>query len=114
MYQLGVPVTVTIDDYLPFAKGYEESDLVYQRISEDNAVWAPLLEKAFAKYLGSYESLIGGFEYFAFQTISGTPTEELWLDELTQDELWEILVAADGDNAMISVGSFEGEGGDST
>ena len=62
MYQLGLPMIVTVDDYLPFVKDYEETDLVYSRITEDNAVWAPLLEKAFAKYLGSYESLVGGFE----------------------------------------------------
>lgn len=39
-------------------------------------------------------------------TITGAPTEEITLDEVTEDELWEFLVSADKDKAMISVGSF--------
>ena len=58
---LGIPVTVTVDDYLPFRNDdYWGTKLVYARISPDNALWMPILEKAAAKLFGSYEILVGG------------------------------------------------------
>jgi len=58
---LGIPVTVTVDDYLPFRKDTSwGSKLVYARISPDNALWMPILEKAGAKLFGSYETLVAG------------------------------------------------------
>lgn len=57
---LGIPVTVTVDDYLPFREEPWYSTLLYARISSDNALWMPILEKAGAKLFGSYEILVGG------------------------------------------------------
>lgn len=118
LHQLGLPVTVTIDDYLPFARSreemlHEESDLAYSRFTENGSVWAQLLEKAFAKYLGSYESLVGGYEYFAYETILGAHTTYTRTEDLSVDELWEKMVFADSHDAMISAGSKSGSGGDS-
>ena len=60
MYLLGMPITIIIDDYLPYQ---ESSDFpIYSWYSEDSAVWTPLLEKATAKYLGNYEAINGGTE----------------------------------------------------
>ena len=58
LYIMGIPVTVTIDDYLPFRK-YTDS-LLYSKIGPDNALWMPILEKAAAKLYGNYEFLEGG------------------------------------------------------
>ena len=58
LYMMGIPVTVTVDDYLPFESG--TSDLVYASASSDKALWMPILEKAAAKLYGNYEMLSGG------------------------------------------------------
>ena len=76
MYNLGMPITVTIDDYLPYSKTikfWEETSLKYSQVSQDNAVWFPLMEKAAAKYLGSYEAINGGLEESAFSMFLGAP-----------------------------------------
>ena len=70
MYLLGMPVTITIDDYLPYNQWGE--DLKYSQYSEDSAVWTPLLEKAAAKYLGNFEAINGGTEDSVHQMF-GTP-----------------------------------------
>lgn len=61
MYNLGTPVTVTIDDYLPFDK-YFALMLLYGGESDDMGIWFPLLEKAAAKFLGNYQAISGGIE----------------------------------------------------
>ena len=58
LYIMGIPVTVTVDDYLPFHKNTDS--LIYSSEGPDNALWMPILEKASAKAYGSYEFLEGG------------------------------------------------------
>ena len=69
---LGMPITVTIDDYVPFDVDYPDY-LLFGQPSEDHALAFPLLEKAMAKYLGNYEAINGGMEFDAFSTILGVP-----------------------------------------
>ena len=64
MYLLGSPITVTLDDFIPIDMYYDST--LYATVSEDGAIWSPILEKAMAKYLGNYEAMNGGFEKFAF------------------------------------------------
>ena len=58
-YALFFPVTVTIDDRLPLKKE-KHGQLLYAKKGRDNSVWAPLFEKAFAKFHGTYEPLTAG------------------------------------------------------
>ena len=58
MYIMGIPVTVTVDDFLPFKEGTNK--LLYCGVGPDNSLWMPILEKAAAKALGNYEFLEGG------------------------------------------------------
>ena len=46
-------------------------------------MWAPLLEKATAKYFGNYEALNGGTESSVHQTLAGTPYSYYLTEELT-------------------------------
>jgi len=39
----------------------------------DSAVWAPIMEKAFAKYHGNYGHIVGGDSRMAARTLSGAP-----------------------------------------
>lgn len=55
LYALGVPITVVIDDYLPLMSDEIGSyTTMFAKISDDKAMWMPILEKAFAKFNGNY------------------------------------------------------------
>lgn len=60
MYLMGIPVTVTVDEFLPFSYR-SENGLIYGKPSHDGALWMPILEKAAAKLFGNYELLSGGW-----------------------------------------------------
>ena len=59
MYALGVPITITIDDNVPLWDTTERT--LFANIGKDKSLWAPILEKAFAKMHGNYEAIVGGF-----------------------------------------------------
>jgi len=62
MYQLGVPKTFIIDDFLPIRTGGRigSFETIFAGIGSDNSIWVPLLEKAFAKMYGNYAHIEGG------------------------------------------------------
>jgi len=70
-YALLMPVTITIDDYLPFESA--QGDTIYARVGEDKSIWGPLLEKGFAKFHGSYEAIASGTPERALNTLAGAP-----------------------------------------
>jgi len=111
MYLLGTPITVTIDDYLPFDIDHPLM-LLYSMISLDKAVWFPLFEKAAAKYLGNYEMIYGGYAYAALEMFLGVPNDYYYTSSYTADELWEIFTDEDSKNSMITAGSYSGGGSD--
>ena len=61
LYIMGIPVTVTVDEYLPFWDGRRADYLIYGQQGVDGALWMPILEKAAAKLFGNYEMLSGGW-----------------------------------------------------
>ena len=63
---------MTIDDYIPVNKG---GTPIYSQPHE-NELWVLLLEKAFAKILGSYDLLTGGFSRFPFTALTGNDCVE--------------------------------------
>jgi len=60
---------VVIDDLIPCDKN--EKPLFAQMEGESGSLWALLLEKAFAKFVGSYSNLISGSAFWAFQVLTG-------------------------------------------
>lgn len=69
---LGIPVTVSVDERLPF---YFDgpTGLFYGAAAVDGALWMPILEKAAAKFYGNYEMLSGGWMGPAVQMLTGAP-----------------------------------------
>lgn len=59
-WTLGVPHTVIVDDYLPLKEKNGSYETLFAKVSPDGAIWGPILEKAFAKYHGNYQHIIGG------------------------------------------------------
>lgn len=111
-YVLGVPTTLTIDDEVPLdASGRS----VFAKVSDDGALWGPLLEKAFAKLHGSYEAIISGDPISSIEILSGAPASRTAHD--SQDpaqafELFELIRAELPKQNMVSASTPESSGGD--
>ena len=70
--------TVTVDDRLPCAKGSTKPE--YMKCN-GNELWAVILEKAFAKFCGSYNHLDGGWCVWGWRVLTGDHCFRLTLDK---------------------------------
>jgi len=68
-FRLGEFVDVVIDDQLPARRRAQPS--------EANEWWVPLCEKAYAKFSGSYNKIIGGNTCWALSELTGGITVEM-------------------------------------
>ena len=64
-------VNVTIDDRLPCSVDAGFPRTLYLKLSKDGEIWPLILEKAMAKWAGSYENLDGGHAAWALATLTG-------------------------------------------
>ena len=109
MYIMGIPVTVTVDDFLPMWSDREDG-LIYGGPSPDKSLWMPILEKAAAKFYGNYEMLSGGLMGPSVQSLTGAPYYETKHREMTVDGLWKQIDKALADGWMMTAGSLHGTG----
>ncbi|VDI30156.1 calpain-5 [Mytilus galloprovincialis] len=90
-WRCGTWTDVVIDDYLPTKGGR----LIFVQSKARNEFWSALLEKAYAKLFGNYESLVAGRPRDALVDITGGVGELLSLDtyktEAQKLELFDIL-----------------------
>jgi calpain-15 len=70
----GKPWTITIDDYMLFDTSSSSPTLEYAQQSSGNAMWAPILEKAWAKIKGNYAQADAGFVVSGLRALTGAPT----------------------------------------
>ena len=79
----GQPRIIVIDDYFPFTtnRAGGETFAFCKRKSEENEIWVQIIEKAWAKLCGSYESSEMGRSSEFFENFDGTPTEMYWTDD---------------------------------
>jgi len=107
LYNLGVPRTVVVDDYLAFRPRYTVGSQPRVKLNEKELdkdeypqthIWPPILEKAVAKMLGNYFHIEGGSTGQGLGLLTGAPyvkhlhpdvvkagkgkggTEDLWKD----------------------------------
>lgn len=88
---------VTVDDRFPCDK-YKR--LIYSQAGR-NQLWVPLIEKAMAKYYGSYKALVSGRTIEGLSTLTGAPCETVRLqkrshddDEVDKDFIWVKILSS--------------------
>lgn len=78
---------ITIDDYFPLKSKWEEKKGRESKLpdglplmfckSTQKQIWAPLIEKAYAKAHGSYKAISGGWIHEALFDLTSFPTETI-------------------------------------
>jgi len=76
--------TITLDDYFPV--NISSNQPIFAQ-PQGNEIWVLLMEKAFAKTLGSYANLKGGLSLFALQALTGD--EVLKFTITTAGDSWQ-------------------------
>ena len=80
--------------------------LIYLRSKDTNEFWSPLLEKAYAKFYGSYAALEGGVSIDAAVDFTGGIPQVLTIQENQSEEesnsLLHTLQLATANEALIS------------
>ena len=112
MYVMGIPVSVTVDEFLPFNMRSFGGELRYGKPGVDGALWMPILEKAAAKLYGNYEMISGGYMGPAIQAMTGAPYFDTSHTDVTPDELWDYIDEKLAANWMVTAATFQGTGSD--
>jgi len=98
MWSGGMPTKVVVDDRLPTINNNPQM----ARQSANGAWWLPILEKAAAKYWGTYERMHGGNGGEAYQQLTGYPqiSRNNFRDK-TEAEILEIVKTADDSHNVM-------------
>eukprot|EP00919_Chromeraceae_sp_WS-2016_P060222 GHVR01143013.1.p1 GENE.GHVR01143013.1~~GHVR01143013.1.p1 ORF type:complete len:617 (-),score=104.11 GHVR01143013.1:164-2014(-) len=73
-------IKLEVDDWIPCRKRtwWETGGVPVFAKPADNQLWCMLIEKAFAKFVGSYENLKGGHMPYALQCMTGEEKQLKW------------------------------------
>jgi len=104
MYAVGVPITIIVDDYLPLVETTDGYRAIMARVGNDNSLWGPLMEKAFAKLHGNYDHIVGGWMNYGVSALNGSPHINNWHSDKTKEEIWDFIKAHNDDNNIITMG----------
>ena len=101
---------VIIDDQLPCFSG--NGDLVFAKCKDEYELWVPLIEKAYAKLFGCYQTLISGFIDDGLHDMTSFVCEKKKLhdakgffDESTAEEFWDFLTDSKEQGCLMGCSS---------
>ncbi|KAM9852831.1 calpain-12 [Aulostomus maculatus] len=97
-WQYGEWVEVVVDDRLPVREGR----LLFSYSHTRNEYWSALVEKAYAKLIGSYGSLKGGIISEGMEDFTGGIAYSLPVSSRTPLVLWRVLTAALSRGSLLS------------
>lgn len=93
-YLNGELVSVAIDDYFPCKDGKPAFSL-----SNGSELWVLIMEKAWAKVCGNYESTVIGYTSEALRALTGAPIK--FLDHEFEEDIWNDILTADRSKQVI-------------
>ncbi|KAF8987796.1 hypothetical protein BGZ52_002659 [Haplosporangium bisporale] len=86
-------VSTVVDDQLCYKIDQTtlKKSLYFSSCSEEREIWLPLLEKAYAKIHGDYESLSGGFSSEGTEDLTGGVASILFTNDILDvDQFWNV------------------------
>uniref|UniRef100_A0A1I8HCJ4 Calpain catalytic domain-containing protein n=1 Tax=Macrostomum lignano TaxID=282301 RepID=A0A1I8HCJ4_9PLAT len=108
-FRFGRWVEVLVDDRLPTRQG----ELVYIHSASQREFWSALVEKAYAKLFGCYESLSGGLIGDALDDFTGGMSESFNLNRVKPESLRGVpryLFQAFDRNSLVGAGILDNKG----
>jgi hypothetical protein len=84
-YELGVPISVVVDDFLPISG---TQNLFVKANTPQKETWPLLIEKAFSKLHGTYHAIEGGWMIDSGNTFLGTGGESIGTSSYTVADIW--------------------------
>ena len=105
---------VLIDDRLPCKKirGDEVPKLLYAKCRSENEFWVPLIEKAFAKLHGCYETLVSGFIDDGLVDLTGLVARKIFItqNEMKKreniEQLWQTIMKYTSNETEVIVNNI--------
>ena len=84
-WNYGKEFRVTIDDKIPGRQYGTTFYNSYTRKSPNGAWWGPILEKASAKFYGTYNNMSGGWMTESLSALTGVPVNNFMHARYTED-----------------------------
>ncbi|KAM4042932.1 calpain-8-like isoform 2-T2 [Anomaloglossus baeobatrachus] len=106
-WQYGQWVEVVVDDRLPT----KNNQPIFVKSKTSNEFWSSLLEKAYAKINGSYETIIAGYALDSLEDFTGG-VGEVYNTKSTPDDLFEKMQKALMEKSFVSCSSVAEEAHD--
>eukprot|EP01041_Mallomonas_annulata_P001607 gene1607-3102_t len=120
IYKQGIWNPIVVDDLFPMLKQDKWTNgnrgIACAHSKECRELWVPLIEKAYAKYYGSYSSLEKGFVHHALEDLTGAESQCLFLSNASRGPgkkaLWDTLMRYRKNGFILGAGTGAAEQAD--
>lgn len=113
LFSDGIWVPLILDDFFPVLKdGYwtnENRGMASAHSKECKEIWMSLIEKAFAKFYGSYASIENGYVHHALRMLTGCDSECILMANASRGpgrlDLWDKIVRYRANGYLLGAGT---------